>query len=511
MANILAWDHILEGVNIPSAFVPNSSSATSPSVRHRVEQQLLMELSAGQYKLVQHKPKIVSALSVVDKPDGDIRLIHDLSRPVNGGVNSFASKDDVTYQSFSDALEVVEPNFFVAKVDLKGAYRSVHIRECEHTLTGLHWEFKDAPTQFLVDTRLPFGSRKSPAVFTRLTQAVRRFMVRQGYTGTVVYLDDFLVSGATKESCREAYNYLIHLLRSLGFQINWSKVCDPTQKMTFLGIVMDTVHGVLTLEPTKVKGLCELIRSFQLKTRCTRRQLETLAGKLSWAAHIIPWGRAYIRPIFHLISSLKNPRHKCRITDMIKNDLSWWLYWLDNGKNSARMWDSRPVISAYTDSSLKGGGAFCQNDWVFTDWSSDRPHIANEHINIKELAAVLVAAERWAPCWAGHRINICTDNTVTAAAINNSTTSNNSGLQILKCLSSLSILFDFSIHATYIPGVSNVLADCISRFHDFTMIFNFFNYIKNNNCIYLLHEHMSHSSLMSISDQVIKWIHYSHS
>ena len=50
--------------NIPSAFVPNSSSATSPSVRHHVEQQLLMELNAGQYKLVQHKPKIVSAFFV---------------------------------------------------------------------------------------------------------------------------------------------------------------------------------------------------------------------------------------------------------------------------------------------------------------------------------------------------------------------------------------------------------------------------------------------------------------
>ncbi len=92
---------------------------------------------------------------------------------------------------------MVGPNFVVAKVDLKGAYRSVHTRQCEHTLTGLQWNFKDAHNQFLVDTRLPFGSRKSPAVFTRLTHAFCRYMVRKGYTGTVVYLVDFLVSGAT--------------------------------------------------------------------------------------------------------------------------------------------------------------------------------------------------------------------------------------------------------------------------------------------------------------------------
>lgn len=281
--------------------------------------------------------------------------------------------------------------------------------------------------------------------------------------------------------------------------------------MTFLGLTMDSVIGELTLENNKVLSLCKLIRNFQSKVRCTRRQLESLAGKLNWAAHVIPWGRAYIRPVYHLISSLIASHHKCRLTTTIKQDLNWWLHWLEDGTNSRRMWDSRTIVSAYTDSSLKAGGAFCHNDWVFADWSCDFPHLSKEHINVKELAAVLLAAQRWAPYWSGHRVNIFTDNTVTVAAINNATTFNSTSLNILKSLASLSIMFDFSIIATHIPGVTNFSADCISRFHDFTMLYKFFDYVKTNKCIYFLHQHMSYLSLISISDQVTKWIQYSHS
>ena len=54
--------------------------------------------------------------------------------------------------------------------------------------TGLKWKFKGnkAKFTFLVDTRLPFGGRRSPEIFRRLTQAVRRIMARKGYHALVV-------------------------------------------------------------------------------------------------------------------------------------------------------------------------------------------------------------------------------------------------------------------------------------------------------------------------------------
>ena len=142
----------------------NSASATRPSVSPRVQQQILEEIEAGNYLISSTKPKVVSALAVVNKPNGDIRLIHDLSRPHVGNVNSYASKDQFSYQTVYDALKIVKPHSYMAMVDLKNAYRSVHISPEEHTLTGLAWAFADDPDNqvYLTDARLPSGPVKAP-------------------------------------------------------------------------------------------------------------------------------------------------------------------------------------------------------------------------------------------------------------------------------------------------------------------------------------------------------------
>ena len=114
----------------------------------------------------------------------------------------------------SDALSTLSPGDFMAKVDLQAAYRSVGINKEQFTLTGLKWQFEgdNSPT-YLVDTKLPFGSRKSPPIFNRISQAVQRMMLRRNHK-CVVMLDDFLVSACTFSKCLDAYNTLITLLRS---------------------------------------------------------------------------------------------------------------------------------------------------------------------------------------------------------------------------------------------------------------------------------------------------------
>ena len=79
----------------------------------------------------------------------------------------------------------------MAVVDLKSAYRSFHIRPDEQTITGLQWQFSGQKHPLTMrDTRLPFGARKSPAIFNRITQAVARSLRQAGHH-VVVYLVDF--------------------------------------------------------------------------------------------------------------------------------------------------------------------------------------------------------------------------------------------------------------------------------------------------------------------------------
>ena len=489
LRNISSWDYwlkndpdrqfIMDGIThgfsiidphvdpstVPHASTVNSRSATTIYNFHKVNDQISEELAQGNYIIAPPQPRIISAISAIPKPDGGIRLVHDLSRPEECGVNYYATKDPCKYQTVDEALQLIKPGWFMAVVDLKSAYRSVHIQHAQRTLTGLSWTFPgDKEPTIMYDSRLPFGSRKAPAIFNRLTQAVRRIMTNQGHK-VVAYLDDFWVCGADFQSCKAALDELICLLRALGFQINWNKIKDPSQATSFLGILINTVSGELSLKPDKLEQLIGMVRSFLQKTRATRRQLEQLAGKLSWAARVIPWGRAHLRSIFSLIATLKQPSHKGRITG-IKWDLKWWATFLQNGENRRKIWLPTDTLDVYTDASLKAGGAFCHGDWLYTQWAADCPALKDHHINTKELAAVVAAACRWGHLWAGHHVIVHTDSSVTLGVINKGSARNQTCLQLLQLLARLSMQHGFVISARHIPGDDNTLADTISRLHE---------------------------------------------
>ena len=466
-----------------------------------MERKIEEELEAGHYVFVSQRPRIVSALTTVPKGDNDIRLIHDLSRPECGGVNYFATKEAFKYQSLSDALNLIKPCSYMAKVDLKAAYRSVHINPQQHTLTGLKWKFKsDMEPTYMIDTRLPFGARKSPFVFNRITQSIKRMMSRKGFSNIVVYLDDFFICADSFDECLHAYTTLVYLLRGLGFDINWDKVVDPCECLCFLGVIIDTVQGTLSLPNSKTK---EIAHAFHAKTRASKKQLQHLAGKLCWAAQVTPWGRAHIRSIFDAIASLKKPDHKCKL-QLIKEDLKWWTFCLTQGTNVRRIWTPVATLDVYTDACSAAGGAFCCGNWIYINWSIDNPSLSQQHINVKELAAVISAARAWAQSWKLHHIIIHTDNSVTEACINNGTARNKTGLVLLKELAELAMQYNFTISAIYLPGKENTIADTISRLHEPGMICKLRSLLGLPCISIVTGYHMSHKSQKPIF-QVLSW------
>ena len=264
--------------DIAPAQVTNNLSTRSPLIQPIISEAINDELLSGGYVKCSDEPKIISALSAIPKPDGGMRLIHDLSRPNNQSVNSYTTKDYCKYETINDALSLIQPGWFMAVVDLKSAYRSVHIRPAEHAITGLKWRFTNQSEPLIMcDTRLPFGARKSPAIFNRITQAVARSLRRDGHH-VVVYLDDFFVCGPDFDSCKATFDVLITLLRGLGFQISWKKIVDPCQRLAFLGVQIDTVTGLLSLKPEKVQEVLNLLDIYQQRKRASRNQLESITN-----------------------------------------------------------------------------------------------------------------------------------------------------------------------------------------------------------------------------------------
>ena len=208
----------------------------------KATKQILHEIGMGNYEVVSEPPDIISPLGVLEKPDGGIRLIHDCSMPPGQAVNDYSTEE--WHQRFArveDAAALITEGCFMAKVDIQSAYRHVPISKHSQKVTGLKWQF-GSKTVYLRDTKLCFGSRMAPGIFHRLTQAVKCMLKRKGLNATVVYLDDIFIKSNSFQECLDALNLVIGLLRKLGLHINWKKVTDPSTKIVFLGIEIDSVN-----------------------------------------------------------------------------------------------------------------------------------------------------------------------------------------------------------------------------------------------------------------------------
>jgi hypothetical protein len=418
------------------------------------------------------------------------------------------------FQTLDDAVALLMHGDYLAKIDLRSAYRSVPVCPTDFPATGLKWRFKgDTCDSFMIDKRLPFGARFSPGVFHRITQCIRRFMARRGFRKIIVYLDEFLIMEDSWERSAEAQNTLIRLLHALGFDIAWDKVEGPSQDLVFLGVEIDTVRDLLVLPQAKLGKFAELIDSVLGSNRISLKNLQALAGKLNWASSVIRGGRTYLRRILDVMKPLKKGRHKLKITAGMRQDLLWWKQFLCvfNGKRMIE-YQVPEVHYIFVDACEIGGGCYYRGDWQYVVWRHDVPHIKTAHINVKEGMMVLVAAYRWKHLWNNAKVVVRIDNVTGASGINEGTSRCAPLMDIVRELFWLSVLNNFEVKCWYLPGMNKWLADALSRLHEpgkIDVLARWFSW----DCWgfklfwpFLFRQCMSYSTFLSIVPQVLRWL-----
>ena len=214
-------------------------------------------MAEGHYVVVKDKSCIVSALGAIVKPNNKVRIIHDCSRPSAKAVNDYVTlQEKMSYQSIRDVSDLVNTGYYMCKIDLRSAYRSIPIHPSNYTFTGLKWTFRGQnQLTYMLDKRLMFGSRLAPNIFHRLSQALRRIMYKLYNIRIIAYLHDFLIASPSYMECRKNMLLFIRLLRRLGLDIAWEKVVSPTQDITFLGININSLSMQITLPEDKVSSL----------------------------------------------------------------------------------------------------------------------------------------------------------------------------------------------------------------------------------------------------------------
>ena len=270
------------------------------------------------------------------------------------------------------------------------------------------------------------------------------------------YLDDFLIIGETKEACQAAFDALLNLLQNLGFRINWKKVVYPTQRLVFLGVLLDTVQCSMSLPEDKLEALRSYLLEFSLRCRASKRQLQVLAGKLNWACRVVYGARTFLRRILDQINQLKFPNAKFKFNQEFCADLSWWISFLSVFNGICLFLERLPATDVQTDASTYRAGAFFRGDWFYHSFVMDSPSLRNLHINYKEVLAIIFAAKRWGHQWRNHHVIIQSDNTTAVSMINKGTSKNPIIMGFLQELFWLSAIFNFRITAMHIPGITTL-------------------------------------------------------
>ena len=404
-----------------------------------------------------------------------VRIIHDYSRPRGSSVNDSISIDAVSFETVKSAYAYMRPGYFMAKVDLTKAYRSIPIHRSLWGSLAYQWG-----GHLYMDFRFPFGVKAAPGMFHRLTMAVSRWMKSQGFSGFVGYLDDFLIIAPTEEECLRGYALLIHFLRFLGLEANEAKCEPPCTSLTFLGICLSTDFrgmGVCAayISEERLDRVASLCREVMAQGVVARRRLESLLGLLMFCAQVIHGATLYMRHGFALLARVQHSYHVI-VTDHLRADLSWFIRLAGAHNGRAVVLDRRlvPALFFATDAcTYIGFGGFLDGDYFAVTWEElalrqreplfplPAPH-PTSHINYLELFAVYWALVKWGKRLSGMTVPIRVDNTVCEAMVRK-LWGTETFIPLLKAIFLLCVRFDVRLSPSYIHTKANVLADALSR------------------------------------------------
>ena len=390
-------------------------------------------------------------------------LSHQEDQSVNDGISE--SRCSLLYVSVEEAARTVlelERGTRMAKVDIRNAYRNIPVHPDDRWLLGMSWR-----RGIFIDAVLPFGLRSAHKIFNSVADALQWIVRNVGVKKVFHYLDDFLVLGAPgSEECADGLTTLLGLTEWLGFPVATEKVEEPTTRLTFLGIEIDSESLTLTFTEEKLVhvALKTLLFSWKDCRWCRKTELQSLAGKLQHACKVVRPGRSFLRRVFEQLKGTHHNHHHIRLNRAIRSDLIWWDLFLDSWNGVSLLRPARlmhPDHNIYTDTSGSVGcGAVWAQQWFQFEWPQEYAIVPKAP---KEFLPIMMACVVWGHAWQGRVVHVHTDNEAVVAVVNSGYSKDPQIMHLVRRLFFVLATWDISLYSHHIAGVLNTVADAISR------------------------------------------------
>ncbi len=222
-------------------------------------------------------------------------------------------------------------------------------------------------------------------------------------------------------------------LTSLGFVINEAKsVKQPVQRIDYLGVVVDSTKLSFALPQEKMDQVLKLCKKALGSKDIALRDISKILGNFAWAIHSIPFAQMHYRQIqdFHIKQLHKWDRDLSKriiLPAEARSNLDWWINNLQivNGKP---FFPRSPHLEIYSDASLSGWGAICDDVRTRGPWTAaDR----NRHINELEILGSFHAVKSFTGSSSKIAIKLYLDNSTAVCYINKGGGTRSIGLSIL--------------------------------------------------------------------------------
>ena len=392
----------------------------------------------------------VSQIFALPKPSGGHRLIFDL-RTLNAHLRPLATR----FTGHQRLRQLLPQGAWMASLDIQDAY--LHIKMHPTMYKFLCFQANGQRYEF---TSLPFGLNIAPLVFTSVLRPLLG-LLRKEHINVLAYLDDLIIWDSSSQACARAVLRTASVLQEHGFLLHRQKSNPcPSQIKDWLGFRWNSLVPSATLTPENRERIQLHCRSTLQQGTTNRQDMESLMGRLAFAAQLLPRTRYLKRTLTQLMRSLPKTDEDVPITPDLTELLRTWES-TNALEEAGPLRPPPPDITIWTDASLTG--------WGFHDtagntgrgiWNTSQLAL---HISALELLTIQFALDSHL-VQRGQCVAVFTDNISAYYACLKQGSIKTPVMHkifgdILQILQNKQI----TLLPRRIPGIRNVLADALSR------------------------------------------------
>lgn len=236
------------------------------------------------------------------------------------GLNRSSYSPPFRYPGIDDALSEISKDCWMGKGDVSRYFHSFPLSREARRFFLVEYKGK-----FYCYARCPFGYTLCPYFCSSYSAEFRRWI--KGRVPRVIHMvDDWLVFASSLEGVKAYMKIISDTLRSVGFDMAEEKY-EYGQKLTFLGVYLDSITMRLRFEPTQVKGFKMQLQHYldilQEGKHINHTTTRHVCGKLNWFGEVVQSAR------IHTASWWDYLRHREALSQTSFNrlilDTQWWI------------------------------------------------------------------------------------------------------------------------------------------------------------------------------------------